>query len=446
MIVLTQQDNVRFHTVKILTDFDRTGERLSTVSSLYFGENKKISHPEELTYLVQEITRWRAYLDGVIDSIYRGKYSKVEHILKNILRLGAYELMFRNQIPDYAVVNEAVKLTRQLASEKASGLTNAVLRKLLKVDYPEPGVVVQTKNPETLAEATSHPQWMVKRWLKRYGFEETLKLCKWNNQIPSFTVWMNWLRVETVQWEETVTSLGIDWSKSQVIRNLYHINSLSSLFQSEGYRKGWFTVQDTSAALIGMLVGNNLGFQLLDVCCAPGGKTAALAVNLGDSVSILASDYDEKRVIKVLETLERLRISNVTVKVKDATKDDYPVSDVILIDAPCTGTGVLSKRADLRWRRTIENLMEMQSLQLEILRHMSNFVAPNGRIIYSTCSMEPEENWDVIDMLLEIRNDFKVVRPEKTELLPFLDERGAILTFPPRDGMDGVFGVILQKC
>jgi 16S rRNA (cytosine967-C5)-methyltransferase len=102
------------------------------------------------------------------------------------------------------------------------------------------------------------------------------------------------------------------------------------------------------------------------------------------------------------------------VKVKDATKDDYPVSDVILIDAPCTGTGVLSKRADLRWQRTIDNLMEMQSLQLQILRHMSNFVAPNGRIIYSTCSMEPEENWDVIDMLLEIRNDFKVVRPEKT--------------------------------
>ncbi|HIA29829.1 MAG TPA: hypothetical protein EYN81_06190, partial [Candidatus Marinimicrobia bacterium] len=148
------------------------------MSSLYFGENKKISHPEELTYLVQEITRWRAYLDGVIDSIYQGKYSKVEHILKNILRLGAYELIFRNQIPDYAVVNEAVKLTRQLASEKASGLTNAVLRKLLKVDYPEPGVVVQTKNPATLAEATSHPQWMVKRWLKRYGFEETLKLCR----------------------------------------------------------------------------------------------------------------------------------------------------------------------------------------------------------------------------------------------------------------------------
>jgi 16S rRNA (cytosine967-C5)-methyltransferase len=134
------------------------------------------------------------------------------------------------------------------------------------------------------------------------------------------------------------------------------------------------------------------------------------------------------------------------VNVKNATKDDYPVSDVILIDAPCTGTGVMSKRADLRWRRSLENLQEMQQLQLEILQHMTNFVASNGRIIYSTCSMESEENWDVIDMFLEIRNDFEIVEPQKTELLPFIDDRGAVSTFPPRDGMDGVFGVILQKC
>ena len=446
MIVLTQKDDARFHAVRMLTEFDRTGDRLSAVTSRYFGGKIRISHPEEITYLVQEITRWRGYLDGVIDPIYQGKYSKVEHILKNILRMGVYELIFRNQVPDYAVVNEAVKLTRHLSSEKATGLTNAILRKVLKVDSHEPGVVKQNNNPAKLAESMSHPQWLVERWLKRYGFEDTLELCRWNNQIPSFTVWRNPTRVETTHWEETMTSLGVEWSKSQVIRNLYYVDSLSSLLQSEGFRKGWFTVQDISAALIATLVGNNLGNQILDVCCAPGGKTAALAVNLGESVSILASDCDEKRVEKVQETLERLRISNVTVNVKNATKDDYLVSDVILIDAPCTGTGVLSKRADLRWRRTKENLMEMQSLQLEILQHMTNFVASNGRIIYSTCSMESEENWDVIDMLLELRNDFEVVRPENTELLPFLDNRGAVSTFPPRDSMDGVFGVILQKC
>ena len=446
MIVLTQKDDARFHAVRMLTEFDRTGDRLSAVTSRYFGGKIRISHPEEITYLVQEITRWRGYLDGVIDSIYQGKYSKVEHILKNILRMGVYELIFRNQVPDYAVVNEAVKLTRHLSSEKATGLTNAILRKVLKVDSHEPGVVKQNNDPAKLAESTSHPLWLVERWLKRYGFEDTLELCQWNNQIPSFTVWRNPEQVHTLQWEEEVTSLGVNLRKSPVMNNLYHVDSLSPILQSEGYRKGWFIVQDTSAVLITLLVEASSEDTVLDVCCAPGGKTAALSVNLEKSVSILASDSDEVRVEKVRETLERLRISHVIVNVKNATKDDYPVSDVILIDAPCTGTGVMSKRADLRWRSSLENLQEMQLLQLEILRHMTNFVASNGRIIYSTCSMESEENWDVIDMFLEIRNDFEIVEPQKTELLPFIDDRGAVSTFPPRDGMDGVFGVILQKC
>lgn len=446
MIVLTQQDDARFHAVRMLTDFDRTGERLSSVSARYLRGTERISHLEEITFIVQETMRWRGYLDSVISRFYRGKYTKAEHVLKNVLRLGAYELIFRNKVPSYAVVNEAVELTRRLASEKSAGLTNAILRKMSETDYPKPGIVSQSDGLAKISEVTSHPQWMIERWLNRYGFKDTIELCNWNNLVPSFTVWRNPAQVEASQWEEELESLGINWAKSTSIKNYYHVDSLSVLLQSEAYEKGWFAVQDTSSALIVMLVEESTKGQVLDVCCAPGGKTAALSSRLGTDVPVIASDVNEERLQKVRETLKRLKISNVTVEKKDAAKDNFQESNVILIDAPCTGTGVMSKRADLRWRRTEENLVEMQSLQLEILRHMANFVSSNGSIIYSTCSLEPEENWDVIDMLLEERNDFDVVPIERDEIIPFTDERGAVLTFPPRDGVDGVFGVILKKC
>lgn len=445
MNVLTQQNNVRYHVVRLLTNFDHSRKRLSLLATRYLNRVPEIDHPEEITFLVQEITRWRGYLDSVIGHSYRGHFSKSEYLLKNILRLAAYEMIFRNQVPVYAVVNEAVNLTRKMVNERAAGLTNAVLRKVAGRGYSKPGVVVKSDSPAQIAAATSHPQWLIERWLRHYGYDETINLCQWNNKVPVFTVWMNSARVDRVRWEKKLEVLGIKWSRSTVLRDIYHVDSISTILRSDVFQQGWFIVQDTAAALITELATHNPRERILDVCCAPGGKMAVLAVRLGEDVQIIASDRDEVRLQQVRNTLERLRITNVTVQRKDATKDDFSESDLILIDAPCTGTGVMSKRADLRWRRSNENIQEMQSLQLEILRHMANFLAVNGQIIYSTCSLEPEENWGVVDILLKERDDLKVVPVEKITLRTFLDDRGAISTFPPRHNMDGTFGVVLRK-
>ena len=214
---------------------------------------------------------------------------------------------------------------------------------------------------------------------------------------------------------------------------------------SAEFEAGYFSIQDHSAGLVTHLLGDNSGSTILDVCAAPGGKTSYLAERLGNKAAIYAYDSDEARVKRLEENIRRLGLDSVRVGRRDATVDEYPRADAVLLDVPCTGTGVMAKRADLRWRRKERDLKGMGSLQLGMLSHMSDRVSPGGMMVYATCSLEPEENWGVVDTFLRETPSFVLGSLQSKVLEKFTDERNALQTFPPDDGMDGVFAVILER-
>jgi len=443
---LDLSSNARFHAVKILTEFDRRNQRLSDISRDYFYSH---SFPPQIlstvTYLVQETTRWRGYLDYLLSKRFHGRFHKIEYLLQNILRLGLYEILFREHVPKYASVNEAVELARLLMNEKASGIVNAILRQIHLSDRPSIEDLKRDDPLEKIAAITSHPEWIIQRWLHHFGFDNTLKLCAWNNKIPTFTIRRNRMKVTRRDFESFLDQHNIQWNREVIMEEFYSIDQVAILKESREFEMGYFSIQDLSAGLVTLLLDVESSSTILDVCAAPGGKATHLAERLGNKSTIYAYDSDVVRLQRLGENIERLGLSSIRVAQQDATQDRYPMADVILLDAPCTGTGVMAKRADLRWRRMGNHVEEMRSLQIRILSHMSAFVEEGGKIVYATCSLEPEENWGVIDIFLKKNHHFRLKRSNACVSQQFIDIRGALHTYPPDHGLDGVFAVILER-
>ncbi|HIC74804.1 MAG TPA: 16S rRNA (cytosine(967)-C(5))-methyltransferase RsmB [Candidatus Marinimicrobia bacterium] len=439
-----RRPDARFHAAQILTQFDRSERRLSQIYSDYFQSDAAPQDRPAVTFLVQEVTRWRGYLDHLLVRFFKGDFSSSELVLKNILRLGAYEIIFRKQVPAYAAVNEAVQMATEQVSKKAAGLVNAVLRKIDPSHLPRPDQLTNEDSTARIAAVTSHPRWIIKRWINSFGFERTLKLCEWNNRIPQFSIRRNRKKVSRGKFESLLSENSIEWSQSPVMADFYTVNNVSELRSSAEFLNGDFSFQDISAGFVTHLVDEDFTGILVDACAAPGGKASYFAERLGDGAVIHSYDADRGRLQRLRETLSRLDMPTVHISCKDAMRDDYPVGDVVFLDVPCTGTGVMAKRADLRWRRHPSHLSEMLQLQESILRHMSTFVKPGGKLIYSTCSLEPEENWGVVEIFMKKQRQFEVA-PLPDSVTAFTDGKGALATFPPDDGIDGVFAVSLRR-
>ncbi len=441
-----KRENSRFHTIQILTEFDRENPRLSRLFSDYFSSHSlPKSERMTITHLVQETTRWRGYLDHVLSTLYNRQYKKVEYRLKNILRLGCYELIFRERTPSYAIVNSAVNLAKGLVNRKAGGLVNSILRQIDSTYQPDIDTLSGESSVEEISLLTSHPSWMIDRWLRHFGFSNTIDLCQWNNSIPQFTIRRSQLRIDSETLEKFLTHSEIDWKKCEFDSNFYFVNRIVHLRNSDEFKAGCFSFQDISGGIVTNLIEGQKGDYILDVCAAPGGKSTYLAERFGNNITIHSYDVNEDRLEKIKENVKRLRLHNITVEKKDATRDHYPPANTILIDAPCTGTGVMAKRADLRWRRRKEDIREMQQLQLDILNNVTLSIQTGNEIIYTTCSLEPEENWGVIKKFLHHNDDLYIFPLETRIDSNFIDNHSAICTFPPRDNMDGVFAVKLIK-
>lgn len=442
---MTEKD-YRFHTINILTELDLTHKHLSSISSHYLNsKNVNRQLRPTITYLTQEITRWRGFLDTILSRRYHGNFNKLDKFVRNILRLGAFEIMFRESIPPYASVNSAVQLTKKVGSTNLTGVVNAILRQLNQTMKPDLSHQDKVKSVEELAFELSHPEWMIKRWITQYGYQNTVALCIWNNQSPVYTIRRNRLQIDQNEFELWLNMRGIKWERSQLNSHFYKIDQASKLRISDGFLEGYFMFQDISAGIISKLVYENYNEVLLDVCCSPGGKISYLAELIGNKGSLFAYDVDESRLDKVRENITRLNLNCIQLGLKDATKDDFPKSDLILLDVPCSGTGVMAKRADLRWRRYEENILEMVTIQKNILNHMVTYLKHGGKLIYSTCSLEHEENWGVINSFLKSNKNFQVIKPKQSGRSDIIDNTGALVTFPPRDSMDGVFAVVLER-
>lgn len=399
------------------------------------------------TGLVNGVLRYRLQLDFIISRFYHHNLEKAAPVMKNILRLGVYQILFLDKVPDWAAVNECVKLARKYKGERMSKLVNGVLRKITPQSVTLDEWLKEKSLNERLSVKYSHPQWLVERWITNYGSEKSETFLSYNNQFPFFGFRINRLK----------NSAEAFFSDPALNTVLHEASGLENIFLSKDFSAfepavidGRLTVQNPTQALACLLMNPAPGSNVLDLCAAPGGKATFMAELMENSGRITAVDRYDQKLVKIDAHAEALGITIIKSVAEDGrsfTPEIRP--DAILLDAPCTGTGVLGRRAELRWKLNPETLQELRILQAELLDHAAELLDQDGILVYATCSIEPEENDQQIEAFLHRHTDF--IADPLVETIPVQFRQtsvtnGAILTLPGQHpGFDGGFCQRLRK-
>ncbi len=402
-----------------------------------------------LTHLVYGVLRMQGHLDWILTGLYRGDYAKMEEGVKNILRTGLYQLKFSDRLPDFAVVDEAVKIAKRI-NEGAGGLVNALLRSYLrntdKIIFPSP-----EKNPaEHIAALYSHPLWLVKTWLDVYGREETIALCQADNELPPLTLRMNTLKTSASNLEERLQSEDFQCTPARFSPDgLQLTESPRPIQKTHFFKEGLLRLQDEAAQLVSYLVSPQSLESVLDVCAGSGGKSLHLAAIMKNSGRIVALDRDVDKSAQLQKDAARMGVSIIETRTADLNLP-LPLEltekfDHVLVDAPCSGSGTLGRNPEIKWRLTAADIPLFSKTQKTILLHASDAVKKGGSLIYCTCSVLPAENDDVIRQFLKDNPDFTVGFPPSDIPAMLTDSHGFFRTYPHRHSMDGFFGAILKR-
>lgn len=444
---LNLYQGVRGLAVKILNRVDRTDAYLDKLLEIEIKNSNLVGADKALLFeIVHGVTRWEGRIDWILTGFYKGQFSKAIPNIKNALRVALYQILFLDKVPDYAAVNEAVEFVKKLQGQAAADLTNAVLRNIIRnkenIRYPNPDEDINNY----LSAYFSHPTWLVKRWLARFGREETEKLLIANNNKPNLTIRVNNLVTNPTEMKSLLNLVELKFSEGKFLKEFIRMNSLTNITDWEYFAKGYFSIQDESTGFPIKLLDVSPGMRVLDLCAAPGGKTGFIADEMKNTGEIVAIDKFESR-LKILEkNLTRLKVTNVVTKVTDAADfEDEEGFDRVLIDAPCSGLGTLTKKPDLKWKRDLGDIRKIVNIQYELLKKGASLVKQNGFIVYSTCTIEPEENFELIKKFFSENPNFALV--DAGELLPkaVVDENGCVATLPHVHGIDGAFAAKLVR-
>ena len=389
--------------------------------------------------LVHGVMRRRETLSALVNSHINRPLNQVEQGALTLLWLGAYQLVMLSGIPDYAVVNETAELAKRAGKPQWTGFINAVLRSLGRAVTDE-FVTVPAANAVPLAAsvqkggrfrvllndvfvvpaqdwpgyfvaAFSFPRWLAARWHQRYDRDELTRLGFWFNSPAKLCLRVNLLRTTRQHFLEALQAANVEARAGQHPEAVW-LEESAFVQRLAGYDEGWFAVQDESAIAAAALLDPQPGQRVLDLCAAPGGKTAHLAALMQNKGRLLATDVDGQRLQRVKETCRRLGVDIVETRVisRDAATIPKEKFDRILLDVPCSNTGVLGKRPEVRWRLRPEDIAELAGIQVGLLRTACERLAAGGRLVYSTCSVEPEENRAVVDAVLRDRPELKLVQ------------------------------------
>jgi len=394
------------------------------------------------------VQRWRAALDHVIAHVSKRSLDRLDPEIVEILRLSAYQLLYLSRVPAAAVVDDAVNLAGRAGKRSASGLVNAVLRSISRARTAlplPPRPADPTDRPaaiDYLAVTLSHPRWLVERWLDRFGFDATEQWLRFNNAPAPLTLRANRLRVTREALAEQLAHHDV------VVKATTFAPDGLFVVQGQLPRRadGLLVLQDEASQLVALLAGRHPGPRLLDTCASPGGKTLAMAAAMEKGGLLVACDVRGRRMDLLRRTIEASGAANVRLVQADLLQP-LPFSqpfDCVLVDAPCSGLGILRRDPDIRWRRREDDLPSFAAAQLVMLQHAAAEVAPGGRLIYSTCSSEPEENESVAHAFLATSPGFAAVdlRQDADSALPaeVIDANGHLRTSPHLHGLEAFFG------
>jgi 16S rRNA (cytosine967-C5)-methyltransferase len=390
--------------------------------------------------LVYGMLRRRSRIDAYLDDRVRGGVVRLDGDLLDLLRLGAAQLLFMGSVPAYAAIAQTVELAKRRHGIGASKLANAVLRRL---DRERDHLVVPTSaDPiDTVAMEGSHPRWLVARWVARWGLDETLRLLEANNREAPLVA--RPYHAVREQLEAMLESAGVHVEEAPLARDSIVLSSpVSSLTDLGPFRQGLFHLQDPASTLVTQYACVPTGAVVADVCAAPGGKSVELSRAAG---AVFSSDLSFARLQRVIENAERLEIDTMYAYVADARVPAIRPVDLVLVDAPCTGTGTFRRHPDARWRLKASDLAVMPALQRAILNSAADVVKPGGLLVYSTCSLEPEENDEQIERFLAEHPDWRLDPPPDGVVPSAVLDAGRLRVLPQRHGTDGAFAARLRR-
>jgi len=389
--------------------------------------------------LVYGMLRHRASIDAILSERVRGGLARLDPDVIDLLRLGVYQLLYMGSVPAYAAIAQTVELAKRRHGIGASKLVNAVLR---RTDRERENLfpTAPADAVEALALKYSHPRWLIARWIERYGEQDTERLLTLNNAEAPIVIRPYGIVRE--QLEATMEAAGVHVAEAPYARDSIAISGGTTFTELGAFKKGLFFVQDPAATLVTHYAAISPGTTVADLCAAPGGKALELSRTAG---SVLASDKSFGRLQRLLANEKRLESGNITPFVGDARHPAVKPVDVVLIDVPCTGTGTFRRHPDARWRIKISDFAVMSQLQRSILRAAAEVVKPEGLLIYSTCSLEPEENEQQVDWFLSENPNFVLEPPPAGAVQPDLLVEGRLHVLPHRHGTDGAFAARLRR-
>ena len=439
----------------ILNTLDQGRRTLDVLMNTYVGDESEISRRDRalLQTLVFGVLRWRGRLDFIISRFSNTRFNKIDPKVLNILRLALFQIIYLDRIPVSAAVTTAVDLAKSSGARWVVGYVNALLRKASR-EYPKMSFPDVGKDAAAaLSVNKSFPRWIVDRWMNRYGLEYTAILCDAANSIPPLTVRTNTLKTspgkllkslaeESGQATHTVFSpLGIAL-----------VNPRSSIPGLTAFEGGWFQVQDEAAQLVSFLLDPQPGEKILDACAGLGGKTGHIAQLMNNEGAVTALDNDERKLGRLEDEMQRLGTSIVSTVCHDlehgVPDGESSGFDRVLLDAPCSGLGVIRRNPDIKWQKSEKNLVKNKARQLCMLENLWPAVKPGGILVYAVCTPEPEENEEVIHTFLKNHANFAInlhtgSLPE--EIVNTAVSEGFLKTFPKLAQMDGFFAVRLER-
>ena len=428
---------------EILTKIE--AEKAFSSVLLPFAEEKLAPDDRALCHeITLGVLRRQIYLDKIIENFTNNK--KLDAAIKIALRIGLYQLIYLDKIPAYSAINESVNLVQRAKKTSAKGFVNAVLRRATR----EKIELTFADEIEKISIETSHPRWLYEKWIRQFGVEETNKLATVNNQIPksSFRLTGKFSRKAANEQSKILSEIENKYEKSKYVENCF----IADKYDAELFvlaESGDIYFQDEGSQVVGQLVDLRKGESFLDVCAAPGSKTTQISIqNSKFKIQnlLIAGDLHFQRVAFLRENCRRQAVDFVNIAQYDAEKS-LPFADesfdCVLLDAPCSGTGTIRHNPEIRYFLSEKDFAELSAKQLVILQNASKLVKKGGKLIYSTCSLEIEENEAVCEKFTAQNPDFKLIKPDLPER--FITAENFARTFPPRDEMDGFFIAVYER-
>ncbi len=438
----------------ILNTLEKSPRHLDAVltQKAFYDEPMPKRDQNLVNALVFGVLRWKKLLDWILLRHSNMRIEKIDPHILNILRMGLFQIYFLDRIPCSAAVNTSVDLAKKTAPAWICGFVNAVLRKAAKnkdtLVYPD----VNADPHHALPIIESFPNWLTDRWIARFGAHEALQLCRACNAIPKITV-----RTNTLKTTRDQLLMFLKRHVKEVCTTLHSADGISfdhpktAIHEMELFSNGWFQVQDEAAQLVSYVLSPQPGELILDACAGLGGKTGHIAQLMNNKGRIVALDQNPDKIARLCLEIKRLGIKIVTPLIRDLTQTpaDLPaVFDRILLDAPCSGLGVIRRNPDIKWDPNRQHLMRYHAHQLQLLEAVSKYIKPSGRIVYAVCSLEPEENEWVIQEFIKQHPGFEVLNISEAASLnlgSFVDKSGFFRTLPHRHSMDGFFCACLIR-